>query len=76
MSRFIRVKTGDYDLGNGPIREHRFIDLDSIIEVQEDASDASRCYVTLAGCDWSRNVYMPAEAIIAIIEHKEGKSQP
>lgn len=73
MSRFIRVKTGDYDFGNGPIREHRFIDLDAVIEVQEDTSDASRCYVTLSGCDWSRTVYMPADALIAIIERNEQK---
>ena len=70
MSRFIRVKTGEYDFGNGPLREHRFIDLDAVIEVQEDHSDASCCRVTLAGCDWSRTVYMPAEALIAIIERK------
>ncbi len=73
MSRFIRVKTGEIDFGNGPMREYRFINLDAVIEVQEYASDASRCYVTLAGCDWSRTVFMPAEALIALIERKEGK---
>jgi hypothetical protein len=76
VSRFIRVKTFQPSEGSSYLPEFAYINLDTITHIREFPikfpGDESKCIVhfTAAG---GQTVYMPAEALIAIIERKEGK---
>jgi len=70
MSRFIRVKTAEESEGGTYPAEFAHINLDAIVEIKE-LQDPSRCLVTFHGQYHCRTVYMPAEALIALIERKE-----
>jgi len=70
MSRFIKVKTAEASEGGTYPAEFAHINLDAIVEIKEQA-DPSRCYVVFHGNYHSRTVFMPAEALIALIERKE-----
>lgn len=70
MSRFIRVKTAEAsEFGTYPA-VYCHINLDFIMEIEELANP-SACRVTFHGNQHCRTVFMPAEALIAIIERKE-----
>ena len=67
MSRFIKVKTADESEGGTYPAEFAYINLDAIVEIKEQP-DTSRCFVTFNGNYHCRTVFMPAEALIALIE--------
>jgi hypothetical protein len=67
MSRFIKIKT--LEASDTYPAEFAHINLDAIVEIKEQP-DPSRCYVVFHGNYHCRTVYMPAEALIAIIERK------
>jgi len=76
VSRFIRVKTAEGSQYAGGIYKPEFahINLDAIVEIKEDPNDTSRCYVALQGREWTQCVFMPAEALILMINNKEVQS--
>ena len=71
MSRFIRVKISEVsEFGTYPAR-FAHINLDAITLIEEYPDDTSHCHVSF-GYGHGTQVFMPAEALIAIIDHKKG----